>query len=180
MGLLRLMGNKADVVKGLAKRCNENWRVAPTSDIVRLIHLQILASLTRLVPGALSLRYPRPLDHDDPEFKPLRKDSFSFSLQLPRPNLNRDDRREQPDQRRLVEVDRAGYGAHPHELGHRSLGYERPCARPRRSGECKELYGQRAFLILSIQGYGWFSAIIACLAAIAVIGGWSTYKLMTR
>ena len=37
MGLLRLMGNKADVVKGLAKRCNENWRVAPTSDIVRLL-----------------------------------------------------------------------------------------------------------------------------------------------
>jgi len=34
MGLLRLMGNKADVVKGLAKRCNENWRVAPTSIIV--------------------------------------------------------------------------------------------------------------------------------------------------
>ncbi len=39
MGLLRLMGNKADVVKGLAKRCNENWRVAPTSDIVRNTHL---------------------------------------------------------------------------------------------------------------------------------------------
>lgn len=37
MGLLRLMGNKADVVKGLAKRCNENWRVAPTSDIVRVL-----------------------------------------------------------------------------------------------------------------------------------------------
>lgn len=36
IGLLRLMGNKADVVKGLAKRCNENWRVAPTSDIVSL------------------------------------------------------------------------------------------------------------------------------------------------
>jgi magnesium transporter len=34
MGLLRLMSNKADVVKGLAKRCNENWRSAPTSDIV--------------------------------------------------------------------------------------------------------------------------------------------------
>lgn len=33
MGLLRLMGNKADVVKGLAKRCNENWSVAPRSDI---------------------------------------------------------------------------------------------------------------------------------------------------
>ncbi|OCF57629.1 magnesium transporter [Kwoniella mangroviensis CBS 10435] len=33
MGLLRLMGNKADVVKGLAKRCNEQWLVAPKSDI---------------------------------------------------------------------------------------------------------------------------------------------------
>ena len=31
------MGNKADVVKGLAKRCNENWKVAPTSDIVRFL-----------------------------------------------------------------------------------------------------------------------------------------------
>ncbi|GAA98017.1 uncharacterized protein L969DRAFT_46361 [Mixia osmundae IAM 14324] len=33
MGLLRLLGSKADVVKGLAKRCNENWSVAPKSDI---------------------------------------------------------------------------------------------------------------------------------------------------
>jgi magnesium transporter len=39
MGLLRLMGNKADVVKGLAKRCNENWKVAPTGDIVRVLLL---------------------------------------------------------------------------------------------------------------------------------------------
>jgi len=33
MGLLRLMGNKADVVKGLAKRSNEYWAVAPKSEI---------------------------------------------------------------------------------------------------------------------------------------------------
>ncbi|EIW68220.1 hypothetical protein TREMEDRAFT_32191 [Tremella mesenterica DSM 1558] len=33
MGLLRLMGNKADVVKGLAKRCTEQWVIAPKSDI---------------------------------------------------------------------------------------------------------------------------------------------------
>jgi hypothetical protein len=37
MGMLRLMGNKADVVKGLAKRCNEHWRIAPTSDIVSFV-----------------------------------------------------------------------------------------------------------------------------------------------
>jgi magnesium transporter len=33
MGLYRLMGNKADVVKGFAKRCTEQWEVAPRSEI---------------------------------------------------------------------------------------------------------------------------------------------------
>jgi Mg2+ and Co2+ transporter CorA len=60
MGLLRLMGSKADVVKGLAKRCNENWLVAPKSDIVRLGMIP-----TADVPGPLSVRYPGPLDHHD-------------------------------------------------------------------------------------------------------------------
>ncbi|KAF8332138.1 magnesium transporter [Amanita rubescens] len=36
MGLLRLIGSKADVVKSLAKRYNENWRMAPTSDSIGL------------------------------------------------------------------------------------------------------------------------------------------------
>ncbi|KAH7368293.1 cora-like Mg2+ transporter [Plectosphaerella cucumerina] len=33
MSLYRLLGNKADVIKGFAKRCNERWDVAPRSDI---------------------------------------------------------------------------------------------------------------------------------------------------
>lgn len=33
MSLYRLMGNKADVLKGFAKRCNEQWQVAPRSEI---------------------------------------------------------------------------------------------------------------------------------------------------
>ena len=33
MSLYRLMGNKADVIKGFAKRCNEQWEVAPRSEI---------------------------------------------------------------------------------------------------------------------------------------------------
>jgi magnesium transporter len=33
MGLYRLMGNKADVIKGFAKRCNEQWDIAPRSEI---------------------------------------------------------------------------------------------------------------------------------------------------
>src|SRR5437016_3897623 len=33
MSLYRLMGNKADVIKGFSKRCNEQWEVAPRSEI---------------------------------------------------------------------------------------------------------------------------------------------------
>ncbi|KAI4164951.1 MAG: hypothetical protein LQ342_001584 [Letrouitia transgressa] len=33
MGLYRLLGNKADVIKGFAKRCNEHWEIAPRSEI---------------------------------------------------------------------------------------------------------------------------------------------------
>ncbi|SPQ18140.1 5ba8ea2d-47d4-4267-a7f7-bd20f3bf8e3b [Thermothielavioides terrestris] len=33
MSLYRLLSNKADVIKGFAKRCNERWEVAPRSDI---------------------------------------------------------------------------------------------------------------------------------------------------
>jgi magnesium transporter len=33
MSLYRLMSNKADVIKGFAKRCNEQWSVAPKTEI---------------------------------------------------------------------------------------------------------------------------------------------------
>jgi magnesium transporter len=33
MSLYRLLGNKADVIKGFAKRCNEQWDIAPRSEI---------------------------------------------------------------------------------------------------------------------------------------------------
>ena len=33
MSLYRLLGTKADVIKGFAKRCNEQWDVAPRSEI---------------------------------------------------------------------------------------------------------------------------------------------------
>ncbi|KAF2773609.1 cora-domain-containing protein [Teratosphaeria nubilosa] len=33
MSMYRLLGNKADVIKGFAKRCNEHWEVAPKSEI---------------------------------------------------------------------------------------------------------------------------------------------------
>ncbi|KAL8860430.1 MAG: hypothetical protein Q9178_003089 [Gyalolechia marmorata] len=33
MALYRLLGNKADVIKGFAKRCTEHWEIAPRSEI---------------------------------------------------------------------------------------------------------------------------------------------------
>lgn len=33
MGLMRLLGGKADVLKGFTKRCNENYKVTPRMDI---------------------------------------------------------------------------------------------------------------------------------------------------
>ncbi|KAK9240895.1 hypothetical protein V1525DRAFT_394231 [Lipomyces kononenkoae] len=33
MSLMRLLGYKADVIKGFAKRCNEQWEIAPRSEI---------------------------------------------------------------------------------------------------------------------------------------------------
>jgi hypothetical protein len=154
MGLLRLMGNKADVVKGLAKRCNENWKVAPTSDIVRLLSLVCLLLVpgSRLLVGTVSLRHSRPFDHNDPKPEPLRENFVAHALELPRPDQHRDDRREQPDQRGALKAHRAGYDPHPDEPYHRYssfslsvkliwltnneryLGHERTCTRPRRAG----------------------------------------------
>jgi magnesium transporter len=99
MGLLRLMGNKADVVKGLAKRCNENWKVAPTSDIVRFAtSFRFPWPTTHLLVGTVPLGHSRSLDHDDSKFEPLRKNFVTHTLELFSPNQYRDDGREQPDQ----------------------------------------------------------------------------------
>jgi hypothetical protein len=81
MGLLRLMGNKADVVKGLAKRCNENWSVAPKSDIVSGPYLSCKPMALNLFvyTGSLSVRYPGSFDHHDAESESLRKDLVTVS-----------------------------------------------------------------------------------------------------
>lgn len=118
MGLLRLMGNKADVVKGLAKRCNESWSVAPKSDIVRpplsLTYALVLADKAyRNSPtGPLLVRHPGPSHHDDAEPESLREDSLALALELPRPDLHRHDRRQQPDERGPLADDRARYRSH--------------------------------------------------------------------
>ena len=87
-------------------------------------------------PGPLPVGYPGPLDHDDPKLEPLREDFVSVAFELPRPDLDRDDGREQPDQRRALETHCARYGPHPHELGDRSMGNERTCTWSGCGGRC--------------------------------------------
>ena len=87
MGLLRLMGNKADVVKGLAKRCNENWSVAPKSDIgLYLSDIQVRMSLASV--EAMLISQAGSLDYHDAKSESLRKNSVAFALQLPRTNFH--------------------------------------------------------------------------------------------
>jgi hypothetical protein len=123
MGLLRLMGNKADVVKGLAKRCNENWKVAPTGDIVRptCLFFFLCLFLVSLTPskGIVSLGHSRPSDHDDTKLESLREDTLAHALELPRADQHRDDRREQPNQRGPIETHCTGYDSHPDEPHYR-------------------------------------------------------------
>ena len=95
MGLLRLMGNKADVVKGLAKRCNENWSVAPKSDIGLYLsdiqdHLITMTQNLNHYEKILS----RSHSNCEAAVEPIAGAVLTASCR-PRADLHRDDRREQ-------------------------------------------------------------------------------------
>ncbi len=123
MGLLRLMGNKADVVKGLAKRCNENWKVAPTSDIVRSFFPPLALRLKKKI-GIIFIGYSRPLDYHDSKSEPLRKNIIAHPLELFSADQHRNDRREQPDQRSAFQAHRTGNRPDPDEPYHRLVFYQ--------------------------------------------------------
>lgn len=92
------MGNKADVVKGLAKRCNENWSVAPKSDIVRIYPRSFISIIDFSLNRAsicLIYRYSRDrklidvslttcmlgsLNYDDTKLESLRENPISFAF----------------------------------------------------------------------------------------------------
>ena len=80
MGLLRLLGSKADVIKGFSKRCNEKWEVAPRSEIG--LYLGDIQGQFH----AGSISDDRSYCDYGAELESLRKDSFAISFELPRPN----------------------------------------------------------------------------------------------
>ncbi|KAF8656048.1 hypothetical protein AX16_002784 [Volvariella volvacea WC 439] len=145
MGLLRLMGNKADVVKGLAKRCNENWRVAPTSDI-GLYLSDIQDHLITMTQN---------LNHYE---KILSRSHSNYLAQI---SIEMTDANNQINDV-LSKLTALGTVLIPMNL-------------------VTGLWGMNVHVPGEGQpGYAWFISIIACLAAFAIIGGYSTYKFMVR
>ncbi|KAF9567395.1 magnesium transporter [Agrocybe pediades] len=145
MGLLRLMGNKADVVKGLAKRCNENWRVAPTSDI-GLYLSDIQDHLITMTQN---------LNHYE---KILSRSHSNYLAQI---SIEMTDANNQINDV-LSKLTALGTVLIPMNLVTGLWGMN------------VHVPGQDA------PGYAWFISIIACLAAFALVGGYSTYRFMVR
>ncbi|KAG5723249.1 putative metal ion transporter C17A12.14 [Termitomyces sp. T112] len=144
MGLLRLMGNKADVVKGLAKRCNENWRVAPTSDI-GLYLSDIQDHLITMTQN---------LNHYE---KILSRSHSNYLAQI---SIEMTDANNQINDV-LSKLTALGTVLIPMNLvtGLWGMNVHVP-------GQDIEA------------GYTWFISIVACLAAFALVGGYSTYRFM--
>lgn len=83
------------------------------------IHSSLFLQLNSDLPtGPLPVRYSRSLDHHDAELESLREDIVTFTQQLPRSDLHRDDGSQQPDQRCSLEIDSAWYCADSHESCH--------------------------------------------------------------
>ncbi|TFK43829.1 hypothetical protein BDQ12DRAFT_702795 [Crucibulum laeve] len=145
MGLLRLMGNKADVVKGLAKRCNENWRVAPTSDI-GLYLSDIQDHLITMTQN---------LNHYE---KILSRSHSNYLAQI---SIEMTDANNQINDV-LSKLTALGTVLIPMNL-------------------VTGLWGMNVHVPgEGTDGYAWFISIVACLAAFAAVGGYSTYKFMVR
>ncbi|EPQ59199.1 cora-domain-containing protein [Gloeophyllum trabeum ATCC 11539] len=143
MGLLRLMGNKADVVKGLAKRCNENWRVAPTSDI-GLYLSDIQDHLITMTQN---------LNHYE---KILSRSHSNYLAQI---SIEMTDANNQINDV-LSKLTALGTVLIPMNL-------------------VTGLWGMNVHVPgQDVPGYAWFLSIIGALVAFAVVGGYSTYKLM--
>jgi magnesium transporter len=139
------MGNKADVVKGLAKRCNENWQVAPTSDI-GLYLSDIQDHLITMTQN---------LNHYE---KILSRSHSNYLAQI---SIEMTDANNQINDV-LSKLTALGTVLIPMNL-------------------VTGLWGMNVHVPgQDVPGYAWFASIIAGLAAFAVIGGYSTYKLMSR
>lgn len=163
MSLYRLLGNKADVIKGFAKRCNEHWEVAPRSEIGLYLgdiqdHIVTMtANLSHYEKYAFCppspRTHPQPCDalrshpartHPQPrdtrsEVIPLTprptQPPLQSPQQLPRPDQHAHERARRADGRRPRQAHRPRHHRPTHEHRHRHVGHERLGPRPDGRGQ---------------------------------------------
>ncbi len=140
MSLYRLLGNKADVIKGFAKRCNERWEVAPKSEIG--LYLGDIQDHIITMTSNLS-HYEKYVSPNPPTVKLFSLHFFANSMyqnpgprarQLPRANQHSHERAPGADGRRPRPPQRNRHHCAAHEHHHRPLGHERLGPRPRVRG----------------------------------------------
>lgn len=166
MSLYRLLGNKADVIKGFAKRCNERWEVAPRSEIglylgdiqdhivtmtSNLSHYEkYVASNPNQPPFSISLPLSNLLTNF---FLSFFQDIGSISRQLFGADQYSNERTTRADRRRAGQAHRLGYHCATHEYHHRSMGHERLGARAGHRGRSNLVcmhHGRSALLRLGV------------------------------
>lgn len=148
MLLYRLLGNKADVIKGFAKRCNEKWDIAPRSDIGlylgdiqdhiltmtgNLNHYEtsVFSSLTLWsLPSIRLIDSPCPLikTRATANSRALQP-AIACPLELPRSDQHRHERTSRTNRRCLGKAYCTRYNCPADEHRHRNVGNERASPR---------------------------------------------------
>ena len=133
MGLYRLLGNKADVIKGFAKRCNEQWEIAPRSEIG--LYLGDIQDHILTMTGNLS-HYETYVDKCfccsvGGDINTTTQVAFEGAFKLPRPDQHSYERTPRADRRCTGETDCTWYHRSADEHHHRYVGYERAGSRAR-------------------------------------------------
>ncbi|KXN82349.1 Putative metal ion transporter C17A12.14 [Leucoagaricus sp. SymC.cos] len=151
MGLSRLTGNKADVVKGLAKRCNDDWEVAPTADI----GLYLSDIQEHLITMTQNLtHYERILSRSHSNYL------AQISIEMTDANNHMNDV--------LAKLTALSTVLVPMNLVTGKSSYLRIW------GMNVHVPGQ------NIPGYHWFAGILSFLATFAIVGGYAAYRLLVR
>ena len=127
MGLYRLLGNKADVIKGFAKRCNEQWEIAPRSEIG--LYLGDIQDHILTMTGNLS-HYETFVDDCfccsvGGDIDMTTQVTFEGSFKLPRPDQHSYERTPRADRRCAGETDCTWYHRSADEHHHWHVGHER-------------------------------------------------------
>ena len=124
MSLYRLLGNKADVIKGFAKRCNEHWDIAPRNEIG--MYLGDIQDHIVTMTGNLSHyeKYVLFLSILQNSLTNMLQPSVKSTQQLPCPNQHSHERAPGTDIRHPRQADCPGYHRLTHECRYRYLGHE--------------------------------------------------------